>query len=289
MNNNIKTGEVLSVSKTTDKFLELEFHYPNGDKWVGCYPIHYRYMGIDYAREDIEQFFPNAYEQISPQQIDNSIEKTRKRWSGATNTETYKVFSSLLTGKWVCRSCGSGKINDQPAARIRDIKSRGFVIATKSRYCSKCKKNQYHDLLLVFDINAEKKGDFRLPISNILKDKIIEILGKKDVFFDVDRPNKDFVIDHKFSSQRWVEVESDNNLLDDKEIRAKFQLLTNQSNMLKSRLCDKCCETGIRPSFLGIEWFYSGSKQWNEEDGCHGCPWYDLELWKQKLNEKINR
>jgi hypothetical protein len=125
-----------------------------------------------------------------------------------------------------------------------------------------------------------------------MRQKIFEILGHKDAFFGSLRPNNEFVIDHKFPSQRWEEAESDNDQLNDQEIRNKFQLLTNQSNMLKSRLCDNCCKTNKRPDFLGIKWFYSGDEDWKPSaeigNGCYGCPWFDLEEWKQRIGEQLD-
>ena len=89
-----------------------------------------------------------------------------------------------------------------------------------------------------------------------------------------------------------MKSESDNDQLSSQEIKKKFQLLTNQSNMLKSRLCDDCIKTGIRPGFLGIKWFYYGNENCEPNNhigsGCYGCPWFDLEEWKQKIKEQLN-
>jgi hypothetical protein len=39
---------------------------------------------------------------------------------------------------------------------------------------------------------------------------------------------------------------------------------------------------------MGISWYYKGSNKWEGEplgnkDGCIGCPWYDVEMWRKKL------
>ena len=101
------------------------------------------------------------------------------------------------------------------------------------------------------------------------------------------------LIDHKFPSQRCRVAESKNNDdMPEETIKQKFQLLSNQSNMLKSRYCDRCVKESIRGDYMGIEWFYSGNENWkgkptDDETGCIGWPWYDLEEWKKKLKSQL--
>ncbi|MNE44635.1 hypothetical protein D3C80_1388720 [compost metagenome] len=76
-------------------------------------------------------------------------------------------------------------------------------------------------------------------------------------------------------------------------IGSKFQLLTNQTNMMKSRNCDRCVSEGIRGEFFGLRWYYSGNENWagtskSDENGCIGCPWYDLVEWKKQLSIKLS-
>lgn len=77
------------------------------------------------------------------------------------------------------------------------------------------------------------------------------------------------------------------------EIRAKFQILSNQTNLQKERYCQRCVLEGIRGNFFGIEWYYEGDKMWRgtskaDENGCIGCPWYDLSRWKAEFNLHLN-
>lgn len=295
MKDKIIIGDEFTVSKTDNIFVEVTFQFSDKTVWNGCFPIYYPPMSIQYQlpQDDLkfQQDLKKCYEQLKPDSISNSIEKTNNKWSKPGQIETYNVFKSLLTGHWECRSCGAGKINNQPAARIRDIKKNGFIVATQSKYCPSCQKKQYHDILLPIEVETDIKSELRKPISESKKAEIIKVLGSKDAFFNAYRPPEQFVIDHKFPSQRWKEEETENEGLTTPEIKEKFQLLTNQSNMLKSRLCDRCCSTGKRPDFLGIKWYYSGGEDWKETDqignGCFGCPWYDLEVWKEKINEEL--
>ena len=83
----------------------------------------------------------------------------------------------------------------------------------------------------------------------------------------------------------------------DAEIRQKFQLLDNQRNQQKREVCRKCAQEGIRGTIYGIKYYYKGTEKWDSsiptlgkeaEKGCEGCPWYDIELWREKLNELLN-
>lgn len=291
MTDNITVGSAFTVSKTDNKFVSVKFRYPDNKYWDGCFPIYYPPMSIQFDMDEIYIHLVEAYSKMSPCYVSESIRKTKERWPKGTNSETYRVFETLLSGNWECRSCGAGKINDQPAARIRDIKKNGFIVATKSKLCVQCDKKQYHDILLTFEVSSEIRPEFRRPISEAMRRRIIDVLSNKDAFFNAHRPANEFVIDHKFPSQRWTEPESDNDSLTDQEIKDKFQLLTNQTNMLKSRHCDNCCKTNIRPGFLGINWFYSGSEKWIKTDqkgsGCNGCPWFDISKWKLELLKKL--
>ena len=101
------------------------------------------------------------------------------------------------------------------------------------------------------------------------------------------------VIDHKFPSSRWVNGETINETdMPEEEIKKKFQLLTNQTNLQKERYCKKCVSDGIRGDFFGIKWFYEGDEKWRgsskaDEKGCVGCCWYDLMEWKKRFNDYL--
>jgi hypothetical protein len=81
--------------------------------------------------------------------------------------------------------------------------------------------------------------------------------------------------------------------MSDAEILTKFQLLTRQNNLWKSRYCEQCVRTGFRGTFISVNYFYAGGPTWPEdiapddERGCHGCFWYNPEKWRQSLNELI--
>lgn len=104
--------------------------------------------------------------------------------------------------------------------------------------------------------------------------------------------------DHKFSEIRWDKDTKDVNADDmtDEEIKAKFQLLSNQRNEQKREACRRCVLSGKRQCPFGIKYFYKGDEDWDPnipqkgkeaEAGCVGCGWYDIEKWRQKLNKQL--
>lgn len=289
--------EPFLVSKTTDKFHEVKFEYEKNKVWIGCVPSSYKELSLEMSYEDICVNLEKWYEELRYENRPVLKELALTKWGHPSpeTSETGKVFLKLLhgNGEWVCRTCGTGKINDQPAARIRDIKKRGYIIATKTRDCLVCKSRTYQDMLILLTVSAQKRQEFRLPMNDVTKTRIISVLNRKDAVYDVVRREREFVIDHKFPSQRWDTVETKNHpKMTEHEIRDKFQLLTNQTNMLKSRFCDDCVKTGKRATFMGISWYWAGNSRWagkslGDPAGCNGCPWHDVELWKQKASQKL--
>lgn len=291
--------EPFLVSKTSDKFFEVVFKYTSNKEWIGCVPQFYKELSLDLTTHEVHSNLQNWYQELRYENRPNLIKQAIAKWGTPqpSQTETGKVFLKLLEGKceWVCRTCGTGKINDQPAARIRDIKKKGYIIATKTRFCGTCDSRTYQDILLPLSTSGQKRQEFRQPIDTATKKRIISALNYKDAAFDVTRTAQEFVIDHKFPSQRWNKTESVNHSqMTIAEIKNKFQLLTNQTNMLKSRFCDDCVKTGNRGTFMGISWFYEGNSKWRgeqmgNESGCKGCPWYDIDAWRKKLSDKLTK
>jgi len=85
--------------------------------------------------------------------------------------------------------------------------------------------------------------------------------------------------------------------MSDDDIREHFQLLkksngTTSHNHLKSRACEHCFKTGSRGTPFGVRFFYEGGPKWVPEDrkdpsGCIGCGWYDFDLWRKHLNQRL--
>lgn len=287
--------DFFTTEKSSDIFKEVEFKYDNYI-WKGALPKFLEKQGLDLNDEEFNGQIEESYYLLNPTKRNEWIKSSDSQWRDK-NSETYKVLMALYSAEWECRVCGPvPNVNAQPAARLRDLKKKGYIIASQRKFCKKCSKKTMHDLLIMLP-NIEKRfshgNELRKPMSEELKSRIKKTLGHKEVCFNVVRSAAELLVDHKFPSQRWSVPESDNpdNMLE-KDIRYKFQLLSNQTNMWKSRYCDTCFKTGKRGDFMGIRWYYEGDEDWkgntlNDEKGCIGCPWYDLELWKSKLKEVL--
>ncbi len=289
--------EFFIAEKTSDVFMEVEFEY-GSQTWKGLLPKFLKFQGLDLSEEDFYNSVEESYDKLDPANRQKWITESDAKWSvSQKQTQTYKVLKALYSGNWECRVCGPVPAeNPQPAARLGALKKQGYIIGSKRRQCSSCSKKTMHDILVMLpkiQSKFEDGNELRAPMSENLKERIKKVLGKAEVCFNVKRTSVELVVDHKFPSQRWVTKESANpdDMLEE-DIRKKFQLLSNQTNMWKSRYCDTCVKTGKRGNFMGIKWYYQGDENWNgttenDENGCVGCPWYDLELWKKKLGEKL--
>lgn len=289
------TNEFFVAEKTSDVFMEVEFKY--GDKvWKGLLPKFLQKQGLDLTEEEFYNLINENYELLSPSKKDNWIKSSDSEWNDK-NAATYKVLQALYSGEWECRVCGPvPQVNPQAAARIAALKKKGYIIGSKRKQCESCNKKTMHDILVMLP-NIEKRfehgNELRAPMSETFKRRAKSILGMTEVCFNVRRTAVELLIDHKFPSQRWNSPESPNpNDMPEEDIRSKFQLLSNQTNMWKSRYCDRCVKEGKRGDFMGISWYYKGTSSWegeneHDENGCIGCPWYDLEKWKNKLKAEL--
>lgn len=102
-------------------------------------------------------------------------------------------------------------------------------------------------------------------------------------------------VDHRFPQVRWSRNEVFDPNMSESQLRAKFQLLTRQHNLWKSRYCENCVKTSERGTFIGINFFAKGTQLWDktyasdDERGCEGCFWYDPQQWREALNRLIDK
>lgn len=302
----IKTFKVFQVSKMPDLVLEVEFKYPKTPAWKGCIPILEKYQGLDKTqlpKEDVVEYVKNCYNDLDPRNSKTWNADEDLYWSGRSKADMAKLLFDVLNGEtqyhqtnWMCRQCtDTSSVNSQAASRIRALKqTHGYHIATKDFKCEVCGKYTTHDLLIrIPKLVGNSNKRFSIPTS--LMRRIKELFEYTDACFNekYGAGSKNLVVDHKFPSTRWVVGENPNfaSMTDD-EIKSKFQLLTQQTNLQKERYCAKCLQTGKRGDFFGIDWYSEGDCSWkgdnkSDEKGCVGCPWYDLADWKEKFNKML--
>lgn len=306
INDNIVTYQVFQVSKMPDMFLEVEFTYPRTPIWRTYIPILEKYQGIDFTEspvEDVIDYVVECYRDLAPSNATAWNEAQRQYWDEHQSADMAKPLFDVINREnqyhltqWLCRQCtDTSQVNSQAASRIRALKERhGYHIATKAFRCEVCGKKTTHDFLIRIP-RMVGESNRRYALSNSLKRRIKQLYNYTDVCFDESFPvdSRNLIIDHKFPSTRWAAGESPNFAhMTDEELCAKFQLLTQQTNLQKERYCFRCLNQGIRGDFFGIKWYLEGDENWHgannsDEAGCHGCPWYDFKAWKQSFNEYL--
>jgi len=222
-------------------------------------------------------------------------------------SKQFKVLSVLSDRNWHCRSheydhvetdqiAGGGGIQGLE----RGTKTRpGFEIESEDRHCEDCRETTRHDRWT----GERKTANAAANIPESVKQKILEHYSHRDVIESRQRQLHDLVIDHRFPMERWGGVEeSYTDEITGREIERKFQLLKDDGkgnhNLLKSRACEHCIETGERGAPMGIEFWYRGGPEWPEgvpekgpeaEVGCVGCGWYNFDRWRSELNDVISK
>lgn len=296
LDKNIKILGRHNHSKASEEYVDVIFHYKEDD-WKGWVPIVYRRTGLDLKTDDeINKYLNKVYKELDPKNhIQWSIEQI-EFWETKPNASvTQSFYGALSDGNWHCVNCELPN-NPNWARRIQDLKEFGYTIATDTkRYCNKCKANKTHLIMLPLK-RLSIEGNGYETWSPALRKKIVKLLNEYDVYEN--RYNPNCLPDHKFSEIRWDENTKEKNPDDmsDEEIKAKFQLLTNQRNQQKREVCRDCYQTGKRGILYGIPFFYKGNEYWDSniprkgkdaEKGCIGCGWYDIEEWRKKLIELI--
>lgn len=212
------------------------------------------------------------------------------------NTTQYQDFEILKDLKWHCTKCElkSGQAKTWQTWRDNygfqfdkaNPKSRNWE---KRMRCENCQQTTVHRKLLTLERKTQTSKRAGIPPK--LAKRIKNILNNKEALFDrIIAPNL-LEIDHKFPQIRWNTDEDNNEGLTDEELKEKFVLLTRSNNLLKSRNCERCLETGTRGNFPGIYYWYQGDEKWrsepHDENGCIGCFWYDPDKWREELNKLI--
>ena len=232
---------------------------------------------------------------------EKEYEKTFKN----KKTKQFKLYKILRDKEWHCRKCSNAKAGSDQAAGGGGIQglergnfSRpGLRIESEIRYCEKCKKKGTWDR---WD-GTFKSATAASPMSDNLIRRILTYYKYIDAIEQRKRLPHELVIDHRFPMERYGDVEEHNpDDMSDEEIQDKFQLLkkddSGNHNLLKSRACESCIKTGVRGCLMGIKYFYEGTEKWPEDcpetgeeakEGCKGCAWYDVNKWRESLNQHL--
>ncbi len=206
-------------------------------------------------------------------------------------TKLAKNFMILSDGKW---HCGKHELpGTQPAKAIQIIRQHGFQIENKTQYCSVCQDKTVHRRLV--SMEPIKPSYVRLQLPVRLRKRALERYKNTEAVSLRQMLPSQLEVDHRFPQVRWIRDEIYNPDMPEKEIQKKFQLLTREHNLWKSRYCERCFKTNERGTFIGINYFYQGNEYWDrniasdDEEGCIGCFWYDPETWRNNLNVELKK
>ncbi|MFA5075552.1 MAG: hypothetical protein WC436_05625 [Candidatus Babeliales bacterium] len=299
-NPNIKIIRLREHTKASEKYVDVSFRYANGANFNTSIPYHYRRCGLFLETpSEIADLVNKIYPSCEESKRNAWIQKEELLWTKTyTSKEVTKpFFLKLLNLKWNCVESDLPK-NPNWARRIQDIKELGYLLATEtSQFCTKCNKNATHILLVPFDTTTPTGYE---SFSAALKKRIINTLNSVNAYEGKRAPSANTLIpDHKFPEIRWDAETKGQNLdtMSTDEIKKKFQLLDNQRNLHKREVCRNCFQTNKRGSIFGIKYYYAGNEDWDQtvpktgktaEKGCVGCPWYDVEKWREHLNKILS-
>lgn len=286
-------------SKASEKYVDLKLTKNHYSAEVSL-PYYYRRSGLFIENEkELSILILGALKQFNTKEVEAWVKQEKGKWEREHRGKqvTKPFFERLLSLDWACVDCKLPK-NRNWARRIQDIKEMGYLLATDTkRYCPTCKRNTTQILLLPINPGEETGYEIWTPS---LRAKIINGLGNINIYENKKvNSNYSLIPDHKFPEIRWDNGTKEKNPDDmsDSEIKEKFQLLDNQRNLQKREVCRNCFQSGIRGSIYGIDYFYKGNQEWDKtiptvgkgaEEGCKGCPWYDIGAWRKSLNKKLN-
>lgn len=280
-------------SKASEEYVEVSFAYDDDMVYEWWIPVEYRRTGMSITSEnDLHEYLNIVYEQLNPANFEDWIIRQKNFWANKIRADVTKGFyDKLVTFNWRCVTCDLPP-NPNFARRIQDLKEFGYTLATDiNRYCNRCDANKTHIRLLPIERGGIAGSGYE-TWSPALRSRIIRVLGSIDVYEY--KNNTHSLPDHKFSEIRWGNDTKEANPDDmtDNEIKAKFQLLSNQRNQQKREVCRTCYQTDKRGVIFGIPFFYHGTHEWDKsipktgkeaEKGCIGCAWYDISEWRKQL------
>ncbi|MDQ2805778.1 MAG: restriction endonuclease [Chloroflexota bacterium] len=286
-------------NKASEEYVIVRFQYlPTDSVWEGWVPYQYRRIGLAITTADqLAQWLDTIYAACAPAAAGLWVQRERDRWQREHQGKpvTKAFFDRLLNLEWNCIDSDLPR-NGNSQRRIQAIKEAGYLLATDTRrFCAACAKNTTHIRLIPYEKGAASGYEVFSPQ---LKRRIIALLGAANVYEARVVPPSTLIPDHKFPEIRWAaDTRRENpDTISDDEIRAKFQLLDNQRNQQKREVCRQCYQTDKRGQVYGIPYYYAGDANWPAdvskrgkaaEAGCVGCPWYDLQAWRDSLNRLL--
>lgn len=282
-------------TKASEKYVDVVFIQDDGFVWEGSIPYYYRRTGLFIeTEEELAAYLTEIRPLFEQEKINAFTQLETERWNNemAGKQTTKGFFDKLLNLQW---NSVKHDLPNNPnwARRVQDIKEFGYTLATDTnRLIAGSSETDTHIMLIPIPKGGTTGYEVMTPA---FKAKAFAALQAINVY-EVSKGNKHGLLpDHKFPEIRWDEETMAENPAEmpEDEIREKFQLIDNQRNQQKREVCRKCYQTGQRGTIYGINYFYEGTDTWPEEypkrgkaaeQGCVGCGWYDIQAWRDSLN-----
>lgn len=289
LDDGIRVYETITNNKASEEYVKTKFVQLDGFEWDTYVPFIDRRAGLNIVtEEELAEYLVS----LKPYFTKKAMAKWRKHEIEKgliTGSVTPDFFKVLLSFKLEYENFPA---NTNPARRIQDIKDAGYTVASVRR--GKGLKGVCR-ILLPIPLHAEMKYE---TFTKQFKARVVRLLKERNAFEAKETNRRALIPDHKFSEVRWDKDTKGENPMDmsDEEIVEKFQLLDNQRNQQKREVCRRCFQEGVRGTIYGIDYFYKGGSHWDEtipikgkeaEKGCLGCPWYDIEKWREHLNNEL--
>lgn len=284
----VDVTEWIDNTKASEHYVRARFTQNDGFGWDTVVPYIDRRSGLNLSSEkELADYLVSIRQYFAKDKMEEW--RTREKKRGLIKGHVTKpFFDILLSFKEEIERLPQ---NNNGARRIQDIKDAGYTVASipnaRGRMTSR--------ILLPLPLHAEMGYETFTPQ---FKARVIRLLKERNAFEARATNKKALIPDHKFSEVRWDDETKGENPAEmtDEEIIQKFQLLDNQRNQQKREVCRRCFQEGLRGTIYGIRYYYKGDQHWDAhipakgkaaEKGCEGCPWYDIEEWRRKLNEEI--
>lgn len=201
-------------------------------------------------------------------------------------TKLYQTYQILSDQLW---HCGKHELpGTQPAKAIQILRQHGYEIENRNMACTICGERTVFRRLTA--LSPTQASTLRQDISEQLRRRILKHYNHAEAITMRQMIPNQLEVDHRFPQVRWSEDEVFDPGMSDQELEGRFQLLTREHNLWKSRYCEHCAATNERGTFIGIRFFAEGGPCWdptipfNDERGCYGCFWFDPGKWRAKLN-----
>ncbi len=126
----------------------------------------------------------------------------------------------------------------------------------------------------------------RLPLDDRKRAKVQELYQGRDAYTG-HKPARGEV-DHRVPIQSLRDDEAALDWSDDAAVRGRCMILSKEHNSIKNRTCHSCRDSGNRPPFFGVRFWFRGNQDFTLETGCDGCGWAWPEEWRETLETRLS-